>query len=203
MPSAVTEREFYLDTNAYLRLAEVLHPLLKLTFGQPQARLRTIPDVHDEFKRSVRLQTHFSWAMGQKFYEDRKASFPRISVATRKQIVSERDYLLDDARWRALPVSQTDMFVLAYGLVMKQVVVSDDRGMKTIADDYGIAMIGVADFLALLYDEGGITIEKIKDVVDVMELRHDVPNRSYFYFTLGELYKMAEMKANAKNGIDR
>lgn len=203
MPSAVTEREFYLDTNAYLRLAEVLHPLLKLTFGQPQARLRTIPDVHDEFKRSVRLQTLFSWAMDQKFCEDRKASFPRISVATRKQIVSERDYLLDDARWRDLPVSQTDMFVLAYGLVMKQVVVSDDRGMKTIADDYGVAMIGVADFLALLYNEGGITIEKIKDVVDVMELRHDVPNRSYFYFMLGELYKMAEMKANAKNGIDR
>jgi len=203
VPSSVTEREFYLDTNAYLRLADVLHPLLKLTFGQPQARLRTIPDVHDELKRSIRLQTHFSWAMDQKFCEDRKASFPRISGATKKQIVSARDYLLDEAHRNALPVSSTDMFVLAYGLVLSQVVVSDDRGMKTVADIYGIKMLGVADFLALLYNEGGITIEKIKDVVDVMELRHDVPNRDYFYFTLGELYKMAEMKANAKNGLDR
>jgi len=203
VPSSVTEREFYLDTNAYLRLADMLHPLLKLTFGQPQARLRTIPDVHDEFKRSIRLQTHFSWAMDQKFCEDRKASFPRISVATRKQIVNARAYLLDEARRNALSVSPTDMFVLAYGLVLSQIVISDDRGMKAVADIYGITMIGVADFLAMLYDEGGITIEKIKDVVDVMELRHDVPNPSYFYFKLGELYKIAEMKVNAKNGVDR
>jgi len=177
----------------------MLHPLLKLTFGQPQARLRTIPDVHNEFKRSVRLQTHFRWAMDQKFCEDRKASFPRISVATRKEIVRAKGYLLDDARWKALPVSQTDMFVLAYGLVMKQVVVSDDRGMKTVADDYGISMIGVADFLAMLYDEGGITIEKIKEIVDVMELRHDMPNPKNFYFILGELYKKAELSDDAKN----
>lgn len=199
MPSSATDREFYLDTNAYLRLAEVLHPLLKLTFGNPPACLRTIPDVHDEFKRSIRLQTYFSWAMDQKFCEDRKTSFPRIGVATRKKIVNARDYLLDEARRNALAVSQTDMFVLAYGLVLGQVVVSDDRGMKTVAEIYGITMIGVADFLALLYDEGGIAIEKIKEVVDVMELRHDVPNRSYFYFKLGGLYTMAEMKANTKN----
>lgn len=194
----MTEREFYIDTNAYLRLAEVLHPLLKITFGHPPARLRTILDVHEELKRSPRLQTHFLWAMDQKFCEDRKASFPRIGVATRKKIVSARDYLLYEARRNALAVSQTDMFVLAYGLVLGQIVVSDDRDMKIVADDFRISMIGVADFLTLLYNEGGITIEQVKEVIEVMELRHDVPNRSHFYFTLGELYKMAEMKANTQ-----
>ncbi len=203
MPSSTTDRGFYLDTNAYFRLADVLHPLLKLTFGQPPARLRAILDAHDELKRSARLITYFPWALDQKFCEDRKSSFPRVSVAIKKQIVSARDYLLEEARRNGFVVSHTDMFVLAYGLVLNQVVVSDDGGMKAVADIYGITMIGVADFLTLLYDEGGITIEKIKEVIDVMKLRHDVPNRRDFYFTLGELYKKAELNASAKNCDDR
>ena len=50
-----------LDTNAYLRLAKRIKPLLGIRFGQKGYVLTILKDVEDEVHRSARLQEYFPW----------------------------------------------------------------------------------------------------------------------------------------------
>lgn len=50
-----------LDTNAYLRIAKRVKPLLGIAFGQKGYRLTILEDVEREFERSPRLQSTFPW----------------------------------------------------------------------------------------------------------------------------------------------
>lgn len=203
MPSAKPERVFLLDTNSYLRLADTVYPLFEHTFGEPPIVLKTIPAVHDELGRSQRLKSLFFWANDEKFVDDRKSGFLKAGPAQRQSIVDAKDYLQATGWAEGLNVSKTDVFVLAYALILGCLVVGDDKDMRELADLYEIPMIGIIDFLCVLYDEGGATIERIKEIVDVMERRDDVPNQRDFYFKLGELYEKAEMSSAAKDCADR
>ncbi len=44
-------------------------------------------------------------------------------------------------------------------------------------------MIGIIDFLVLMYDEGGASIDEIKEIAEVMELRDEVPNPELLFQT--------------------
>ncbi|MEN6476417.1 MAG: hypothetical protein ABFC75_00355 [Rectinema sp.] len=191
MLSSGNERVFILDSNAYLRLADVLHPLLDLTFGDPPAKLITIPEVNEELSRSHRLRSHFAWANQGDFIADRKKNYPKIDRKTHGDVISAWEYLSGTARSEGLIVSPTDKYVLAYALVLGYKVVSDDRGMRQLAELYQIPMIGVIDFLIFLYDEGGASIETIQEVVDVMERRDDIPDPKTFFSKFGKLCQRA------------
>jgi len=50
-----------LDTNAYLRLAKRIRPLLGEPFGQKGYVLTILKEVEDEVSRNSRLRFHFTW----------------------------------------------------------------------------------------------------------------------------------------------
>ena len=50
-----------LDTNAYLRLAKRIRPLLGVRFGQKEYVLTVLKDVEDEVRRSPKLRFHHPW----------------------------------------------------------------------------------------------------------------------------------------------
>ncbi len=50
-----------LDTNAYLRLAKRIKPLLGVKFGQKDYVLTILKDVENEVHRNSRLQFHYPW----------------------------------------------------------------------------------------------------------------------------------------------
>ena len=50
-----------LDTNAYLRLAKRVRPMLGVEFGQKRYVLTILEDVEAEVRHSGRLRFHYPW----------------------------------------------------------------------------------------------------------------------------------------------
>lgn len=50
-----------LDTNAYLRLAKRIRPLLGIPFGQKQYVLTILKQTEDEVRKSPRLEFNYPW----------------------------------------------------------------------------------------------------------------------------------------------
>lgn len=62
-----------LDTNAYLRLAKRIRPLLGVEFGQKQYSLTVLKQVEDEVFKSPRLQFLYPWFSDTELNEERMA----------------------------------------------------------------------------------------------------------------------------------
>jgi len=63
------------DSNAYFRLAQSLHPLLKTKIGKSNYRLGVIEALDREYKQSSRLQNKFYWVTQPKYSENRADCF--------------------------------------------------------------------------------------------------------------------------------
>ncbi|MBW6932417.1 DNA-binding protein, partial [Salmonella enterica subsp. enterica serovar Weltevreden] len=68
-----------LDTNAYLRIAKRVKPLLGVAFGQKDYQLTILEDVEREFQRSPRLQINFPWFQDGALQSERLAKRFRLS----------------------------------------------------------------------------------------------------------------------------
>lgn len=75
-----------LDTNAYLRLAKRIKPLLGVPFGQKGYQLTVLKAVEDEVHRSTRLQFHYPWFDDKSLAEERLAKRVRLSKDEKAQI---------------------------------------------------------------------------------------------------------------------
>lgn len=125
MPSADDERRFLLDTNAYLRLADSFHPLIRTVFGKPPCSLRVIPEANQELKRNPRLAGKFHWASSEGYVADRRKRF-RLDEPKREEVRRNYEFIRETAFDLGLPTSPIDMRCLAYALVLGSVVVTDD-----------------------------------------------------------------------------
>lgn len=65
------QTKLLLDTNAYLRLAFSIHPLLFVSFGDKDYTLYVIEEFQFEFEKQSRLKKNFNWINEQKFKENR------------------------------------------------------------------------------------------------------------------------------------
>jgi protein-arginine kinase len=68
------QTKILLDTNAYLRLAQTIHPLLFVPFGDNDYTLYVIKEFHKEFNRAKRLTRNFPWVNLKEFKENRSKS---------------------------------------------------------------------------------------------------------------------------------
>lgn len=59
------------DSNAYFRLAQSIHPLLNVVFGKKRYCLYVIKELQDEYRRSPRLKNAFSWVNDPEYVENR------------------------------------------------------------------------------------------------------------------------------------
>lgn len=73
-----------LDTNAYLRLAKRVKPMLGVTFGQKDYILTILKEVEDEVHRNPRLQFKFPWFDDQQIASERMAARVRLNENERK-----------------------------------------------------------------------------------------------------------------------
>lgn len=81
-----------LDTNAYLRLAKRIKPLLGKKFGQKEYVLSVLKDVEDEVHRSKRLRFHFPWFDDTELAAERLAKRIRLSRDEKQQLQSRDQY---------------------------------------------------------------------------------------------------------------
>lgn len=68
----MAQTKILLDTNSYLRLAENLHPLLFVSYGEENFTLYAHKDLRDECLRQPRLANKFDWITLAKYEENRK-----------------------------------------------------------------------------------------------------------------------------------
>ncbi len=114
-----------LDTNAYLRLAKRIKPLLGVSFGQKGYVLTILKDVEDEVSASARLKEHFPGFDDLPLEQERLAKRVRLSAAEKAQIHAMttvlRAHVLENTKsYTTLgrsPSSPTDCFCLAFGQV--------------------------------------------------------------------------------------
>jgi len=180
VPSPKGERLFLLDTNAYLRIADSFHPLIATTFGDPPCKLRVVPDLDRELKRSPRLSGKFHWASHEMYAQDRR-HYLRVSDERRAEIATDLEYLRETARDSGLATSPVDNFCLAYALAFKAVAITDDGPMVQLAAEFDIEAVGTIELLKLMRDEGRASLRDIEDAVAVMEQRNDIPDPKTFW----------------------
>ena len=85
------QRKLLLDTNAYLRLARSIHPLLFIESGEDQTCLYLIEEFEREFARSRRLRGKFPWVDAPEYQENRSVRL-QIGRKERRAIQTAIDF---------------------------------------------------------------------------------------------------------------
>jgi hypothetical protein len=172
-----------LDTNAYLRLAKRIHPLLGIAFGQKQYVLTILKQVEDEVRKNPRLKANYPWFSNADLTAERISKQVRLSAAERQQIEAAtsvlRAHVLANAHdYTTLgrsPPSPTDCFLLAFGLVRPAIVVTDDLGMHKLAEVFGIAIWHGHELLKKMLGAKAIDNDLVREIYAALENNGDLP----------------------------
>lgn len=172
-----------LDTNAYLRLAKRVRPLLGVPFGQKGYVLTILADVEDEVHASGRLRHRFPWFDADPtLVQERLATRMRLSAGERQQIVDAARFLhdwvqQDVARYMTgggSPPGPTDCRVLAFGQVRPAIVVTDDLGMHLLAQDFNIRVWHGFELLAKLRSAKKASDQLVREIYEALEANGDL-----------------------------
>lgn len=170
-----------LDTNAYLRLAKRVTPMLGVPFGQKDYVVTILKEVEDEVHRSPTLRTKFPWFDGAPLAAERLAKRVRLSATERAELDAGASVLhgwvLGDLQSYMTngrsPPSKTDCFILAFGHIRPAIVVTDDLGMHKLAQDFDITVWHGYELLAKMLSAKKLTKEQVREIVEAIERNGD------------------------------
>ena len=172
-----------LDTNAYLRLAKRIKPLLGKKFGQKEYVLTVLRDVEDEVHRNPRLQSRFPWFDAPDFATERLAKTVRLSQDEKDSLAAATSvlhgFVLSDpdrflGRHRS-PPSMTDCKLLAFGQLREVVVVTDDLPMHELAAIFEIEVWHGHELLKKMLSAKFIGNELVREIYEALENNQDTP----------------------------
>jgi len=173
-----------LDTNAYLRLARRIKPLLGVKFAQKEYVLTILKAVEDEVHRNPRLHSKYPWFDNPDFVEERLYKRVNLSQDEKAQIESMqsvlRAHVLENAAAYTIgyrsPPSDTDCFCLAFGQVRPSVVVTDDLGMHQLAREFQIKDVWHGhELLKKMLTAKMVDRELVVDIYQALENNDDLP----------------------------
>lgn len=172
-----------LDTNAYLRLAKRIRPLLGKEFGQKQYVPTVLKLVEDEVLRSPRLKSNYPWFTDAELAAERLSKQVRLGKDERAQIEAAasvlRAHVLADPHGYTThgrsPPSPTDCFLLAFGLVRPAIVATDDLGMHKLAAAFDIAIWHGHELLKKMLGAKAIDNELVREIYAALENNGDLP----------------------------
>jgi hypothetical protein len=173
-----------LDTNAYLRLAKRIRPLLGKKFGQKDYVLTILKDVEEEVHRSPRLRHHFPWFDIDDLAAERMAQTLRLNADEKAKLTAATSVLhglvqMEPVRFmthRRFPPSYTDCRVLAFGQIRPAIVVTDDLGMHELASMVGIDQIWHGhELLKKMLSAQLIDNNLVREIYEALETNGDMP----------------------------
>lgn len=172
-----------LDTNAYLRLAKRIRPLLGVAFGQKRYILTVLKQIEDEVYKNPRLQFQYPWFSDTGLNAERFAKQVRLSKDERSQIEAAasvlRAHVLADPRGYTSqgrsPPSPTDCFLLAFGQVRPAIVVTDDLGMHKLAKDFDIDIWHGHELLKKMLGAKAVTSDLVREIFTALDNNGDLP----------------------------
>lgn len=171
-----------LDTNAYLRLAKRIRPLVGVAFGQKSYVLTILSDVEDEVRKSSRLRFRYPWFDDADLAAERLSKRLRLSRDESAQLDQVatflRDWVLQDvARFTKggrQPPGQTDCRVLALAQIREAIVVTDDLGMHELASEFSIKTWHGPELLAKMRSGKVVADVLIREIYDALEANGDL-----------------------------
>lgn len=162
------------DSNAYFRLAQSIHPLLGREFGSKKYCLYCIKELQIEYNRNPRLQNSFSWVNDPEYLKNRN----HILKTTKEEIQEIKranDFIYDYAHSVYPGVSKIDAFCLAYAEQLRIPIVTDDDDMRKVAGDYGIEALKTLELLKLMLDCRYIDLGKVREIANYWSYLNDKP----------------------------
>ena len=171
-------RLILLDSNAYLRLAVSIHPLLGQRFGLDEQEtnvIRVIEKLDLEYARNPRLKSKFHWVKDAPYVENRQQE--RLHIAPKQQIAVDQavSFIIGTERESDFSISLVDAQALAVGFVKQCPVVTDDRGMQEIGKLLDIEAWSTVQLLKLMQNEQVIHLEKCLEIADFWNHENDLP----------------------------
>jgi hypothetical protein len=172
-----------LDTNAYLRLAKRVQPLLGVAFGQKQYVLTVLEDVENEVHRNPRLRIHYPWFdADESLASERLARRLRLTRDEKPELEAAarflHDWVLQDVRRFTAggrsPPSLTDCRALALGQLRPAIVVTDDLGMHELAQEFGIGVWHGFELLAKMRTAKGVSDDLVREIYAALEANGDL-----------------------------
>lgn len=172
--SKIPQSRILIDSNAYFRLAQSIHPLLSQEFGSKRYCLYIIDGFEAEYFRNPRLKSSFAWVKQDEYVQNRAQKINR-SNAQRKDAGFNLEYLKETAKDLDLTTSPVDTEALALAMALSIPVVTDDTDMLTLAQEYGITTMKTLDLLKLMLDEKHIDDAKIDSITSYWDYSKDHP----------------------------
>lgn len=173
-----------LDTNAYLRLAKRVRPAVGIKFGQKDYILTVHRTTEDEVHRCPRLRSLFPWFDDQEYAGERMAKQIRLSAQEHAEINAAqsvlRAFVLQDPMrfmvGKRQPPSENDCFLLAIGQVKSAIVVTDDLGMHSLANDFGLKIWHGWELLHKLLSAQTVDRVLVQEIYGALEANGDLPD---------------------------
>ena len=88
----MSQTKILLDSNAYFRLAQSIHPLLQVEFGEEKYCLYVIKELQAEYDKNPRLKNAFSWVNDSEYRKNRTCEL-NISRKSRREIEQVSDFI--------------------------------------------------------------------------------------------------------------
>lgn len=170
-----------LDTNAYLRLAKRVRPLLGDRFGQKPYVLTILPDVETEVHRNPRLQFTFPWFDSADIAKERSIKQVRLSsdekaTLTAAMSILRQDVLANVGAYKN-PPSPVDCRVLAFTQIRNSVVVTDDLSMHQLAEKFSLPVMHGHELLKKMHTAKKISTEQVREIYSALATNGDLPKR--------------------------
>lgn len=168
-----------LDTNAYLRLAKRIKPMLGIKFGQKEYVLTILPEVEQEVRRSARLQNNFPWFSHADFATERLSKQYRLSKSEKAELDAAASILhgwvlLNAANYKT-PPSPVDCRVLAFGQVREAIVVTDDLSMHQLTREFDISVLHGYELLKKMLTAKMVAKSQVQDIYAALQANGDLP----------------------------
>lgn len=170
----MAQTKILIDSNVYFRLAQSIHPLLQVEFGQANYCLYVIKDLQTEYDRNPRLRNTFSW-VNEAEYRRNRACELNISKKSRKEIEKAFDFIKNHARETHPEVSKVDISALAHAYILDIAIVTDDAAMLELSQDFNIITLKTLELLKLMLDCRHIDMAMVKQIAAYWTYEDDKP----------------------------
>jgi len=194
-----------LDTNAYLRLAKRIQPLLGKKFNPVKDYvLIVLREVADEVHRQPRLVHQYPWFDDAEYTEERKRYGARLTKGQKDEAAENKKFLLSHVAQHARaylvqgrdPPSDTDCYVLGVAMACNWCVATDDENMRALGKDFEVQCLYAFDVLHKLLSAGMIDKAKVIEIYEALEANGDMTVR--WIDAKGKLFKKVFGSSRAK-----
>lgn len=169
----MVQSKILVDTNAYIRMAKSIRPLLFCEFGADQYCLYIIPELNQELQNK-RLTHKFPWVEDAEYADNRK-NFPALSRKQKASIKDTFEFIWSYVKENLIGTSRVDALYIAYAIELDIPVVTDDQEMSGVAKVFDCKVMPTLQVLKIMFDAGHVDMKVIDGLVNYWRYIQDEP----------------------------